>query len=70
MYGVGGIAAIKGSRDCSIEYEDQILGVGGGKKGKKWLKRIPTTNIFLTPKIAMLSDFLVLVEHNKCKTGG
>ena len=65
IYGGRSIVTIKDSRDCSIEYKDRILGVVGGQKGKKRLKRIPTSKKIFPQKIAMLSDFLVLVEHNR-----
>ena len=65
MYGVRGIVTIISSRDCSIENEDRILGVGGGQKGKKWLKSKPTSENLFPHKIAMFSDFLDLVGHNR-----
>ena len=46
MYGVRSIVNTKCSWDCSIEYEDRILGMGGGQKVKKWLKRIPASIFF------------------------
>ena len=51
-------------------YTVQDKGVGGGQKGKKMAKMDTNLKKIFPHKIVMLSDFLVLVWHNRHNTVG